>query len=74
MMSNGAIKNYCNKHQQADLLKASSFFSFLLARALREFKNERPSPYEQIFSLHAELYRRARSESLSGPGSRGFLD
>jgi hypothetical protein len=39
------------------------------AQVEREIKNERTSPYEQIFSLHAELYRRARSESLSGPGS-----
>jgi hypothetical protein len=69
MMSNVSIKNYCRKYPQYDLMKSKSFFSFLLCRALGETQNEQPNSYERIFSQHGELYRRARGESLSGPGS-----
>jgi hypothetical protein len=50
-------------------MKTTSFFSFLLSRALSGIADDSPGPYERIFSSHAEQYRRSRSESLSGPGS-----
>ncbi len=68
MLSNGAINNYSRAHQHPDLLAPRTFFSWLLRRSLGQAAN--PSgAYEEIFSGHAELYRRDRIESTSGPGS-----
>jgi hypothetical protein len=69
MLSNGAIKNYLAKHPGAELMNSASFFSFLLGRTPAGAEEHAPGPYEELFSAHADLYRRHRDESLSGPGS-----
>lgn len=69
MLSNGAIKNFAASHGNPDLMGDRTFFSYLLRRAVGRGNGEPSSMYEDIFAANVELYRRQRSESLSGPGS-----
>ena len=73
MLSNTRISQHVARHPQADLLTEGTFFSFLLRRALgperKDFGANVPAVLEQVFTHHAELYRKFRDESISGPGS-----
>ena len=73
MLSNTRISQHVARHPQADLLTEGTFFSFLLRRALgperKDFEANVPAVLEQVFTHHAELYRKFRDESISGPGS-----
>lgn len=75
MLSNTQVRNHVARHPKADLMKASSFFSFLRQRAVGSCPSPCPDheggtePYEEIFARHAQLYRQVHDESISGPGS-----
>jgi hypothetical protein len=72
MLSNTRIRQHLARHPQADLMKESTFFSFLLRRALGPAGGELhadPPAFEQVFTRHAQLYRQFGDESISGPGS-----
>jgi hypothetical protein len=74
MLSNGAINNYIAAHRPPDLLSDRTFFSYLLRRSTpctgaTNGGASDPGIYERVFTANIELYRRQRSESLSGPGS-----
>ena len=73
MLSNTRIRQHLAAHPQADLLKEGTFFSFLLSRvagaAPAELPADPPGAFEQVFTRHAQLYRKFRDESISGPGS-----
>ncbi len=73
MLSNTRIGQHMARHPQADLLREGTFFSFLLNRALgcgpTDWRAAVPAALEQVFTQHAQLYRRFRDESISGPGS-----
>lgn len=69
MMSNTEVCKHLARNPKADLMKASTFFSFLLERTSGPRDMETAESYEDIFARHAQLYRHYRDESISGPGS-----
>jgi hypothetical protein len=69
MLSNTQIRSYVAQHPQADLLQASTFFSYLQQRTIGAGSDSSPRRFEEIFTRHAQLYRQYQDESISGPGS-----
>ncbi|MEL4178312.1 capsular polysaccharide synthesis protein [Roseateles sp. PN1] len=70
MLSNSRIGPMLAARPGADLLKPGTFFAYLLDRiGLPTGGAASASLHERVFSQHAQLYRRHRDESISGPGS-----
>ena len=68
MLANEAIKRH-SANPEAELMHPESFFSFLRARAPAGESEANATPYRDIFSAHADMYRSLGGESISGPGS-----
>jgi len=69
MLSNTQVRKHAARYPRENLMEASTFFSFLLQRAAGASHEASTEPYKEIFTRHAQLYRRYRDESISGPGS-----